>query len=308
MKYCVLLFCVLSIGVFQARAQSASPTPPPKVVVSNQNNFPTQSSIDARFNDLRALEIRRTKESTAGNPLGDIEQRFYRKPNKEEVKILAPAPSMLEKYAAFLRQPDTGIVKLNADSSCVQTPEIIVAKESCLSYTMPGAGTAYSFRAESYRLPRLADLTLVKDVLKTDGVLQQGIMVNLGDVPLESVTLQSKGMKYLLDFTPPEDGAGLLKTGGQLSKGVRADGFVYGLGFYVRGLTTFALRSIAYKGRFMRSVNGFSYNELGFDKRKDVVVVFRLIEKSANGDITLLWKMLSRQNSPSLKIEQAAKK
>ena len=301
MKYVVLLFVVLT-GAFGASAQTATPTP--RVVVSTPSNFPTSRDTDARFRDLNALEIRRTKEAGTFKPLAEIEQEFYRKPNKAEIKILAPAPNLLEKYAAFLRQPDTGIIKLNADASCVRTPELVVAKESCLQYTMPGAGTAYSFRVESYRLPRLADLILVNDVLRTNGAMQQGIMVNLGDMPLEDVTLQTGGLKYLLDFKPAEDGDALLETSERLSRGVKSDGFVYGIGFYVKKPTTYALRSIAYKGTFVRTVKGVSYNELDFDKRKDIVVAFRLIEKDASGNATILWKILSCQNAPGLKLKQ----
>lgn len=308
MKHCVLLLFVLSTGVLCARAQTATPTPITSATPRQRLNFPTSRDVNERFNQLNALETPRTRVDENANPLGEIEQKFYRKSNKKEVQILAPAPSLLEKYAAFLRQSDAGIVKLNADSTCVESPEIIVAKEDCLSYTMPGAGTAYSFRIESYRLPRLADLILAKNVLKTDGILQQGIMVNIGNVPLEEVSLQSKGMKYLLDFKPAEDGAALLKTGEQLSKGVKADGFVYGMGVYVKTDTTFVLRSIAYKGKFMRSIKGVTYNELDFDKRRDIVVAFRLIDKEANGNVTILWKILSRENAPPLKLGQAAKK
>lgn len=304
MKYCILFLYMFSVGVICASAQSPAPSPTPKSTRVKMSN-PVGRDSNATFDQLRALEVRRTRESSVGNPLDEIKQRLYRKTNKEEVQILAPAPYLLEKYAAFLRQPDAGIIKLNGDSGCVESPEIIVAKENCLQYTMPGAGTAYSFRVESHRLPRLADLMLSKDVLKTDGVLQQGIMVNLGDVPLEDINLQARGLKYLLDFTPAANAASLLETDRQLSKGIKADGFIYRLGFYAKDQTTFALRSIAYKGKFMRSVKGLAYNELDFDKRKDIVVAFRLIEKDANGNITILWKLLANRNAPTLKNEQA---
>jgi len=284
-------------------AQTATPTPQPRTKSPKRIISPRDSN--ATFDQLAGLDIPRTRESSVNNPLGEIEERIYRKASKEEVQILAPAPHLVDKYAIFLRQSNVGIIKLNADSSCVESPEILVAKENCLQYTMPGAGTAYSFRVESYRLPRLADLVLSKDVLKTDGVLQQGIMVNLGDIPLENISLQTKGLKYLLDVKPVSDIESFLKLDRELSKGIEADGFLYRLGFYAKEQSTFALRSIAYKGKFFRSIKGVTYNELDFDKRKDIVVVFRVVEKEKNGNISILWKVLSNSNAPALKMEPA---
>lgn len=260
---------------------------------------------NSTFDQLRSLEIiQKREELPLNNPLNELKRVIYRKPNKEEIQILAPSPSLLDKYAIFLRQPDVGIIKLNGDKSCIENSEIVVAKEPCLAYTFPGAGTAYSFRVESYRLPRLADLILSKGILKTDGVLQQGIMVNLGNIPLQDVTLQTKGLKYLLDFKPIADVKSLLKIDNELSKGIQADGFLYRLGFYARNQETFVLRSIAYKGKVMRSVKKIQYNELDFDKRKDILVAFRVVEIDTTDNVTILWKILSQGNAPTLNIEQ----
>ncbi len=304
MKHCILFLFMALFGGLNANAQIPNPTPQPAPRRTRSNPTVVRDS-NSTFDQLRALEIERKKEELpVNNPLNELKRIIYRKPNKEEIQILSPSPAVLEKYAVFLRQPDVGIIKLNADSSCVESSEIAVAKETCQQYAIPGAGTAYSFRFESYRLPRLADLILSKGILKTDGVLQQGMMVNLGDVSLQDVTLQTKGMKYLIDFKPAADVENLLEIDRKLSKGVEADGFLYRLGFYVNDQVTFALRSIAYKGKYMRSVKGILYNELDFDKRKDIIVVFRVVETEANGNITILWKMLSQGNAPVLKIKQ----
>jgi hypothetical protein len=220
------------------------------------------------------------------------------------MKVLVPSSDYLNKYALFLKEPNTGIIKLNSDSSCAETTIVITAKEKCLQYSMPGAGTAYSFRLESHRIPHLADLILSENVLKTDGVLQQGILVKLGDVPLDSITLQSKGLKYLTDFVPSTDTENLAKFDRQLIDGIKVDGFIYGLGLYATDQTTYALRSIAYKGKVERFVNGITYNELDFDKRRDIIVAFRILEKEPNGNITIAWKILSNENAPTLKIKQ----
>jgi hypothetical protein len=306
MKYWIVFLCMIILSSLYVNAQTTGPTPQPpsRPVRSGSRSSMPITRDNTSFEQLRALEIRRTKEDLLENPLAELGNTIYRKPNKEEIRILNPSAYLLDKYAAFLDQPDVGIVKLNADSSCFEELNVVVAKETCLQYSMPGAGTAFSFRVENYRIPRLADLILSKDVLKTDGVLQQGILVKLGDISLENVSLQTKGLKYLVDFKPAVDLESLLKNDQELSKGIEADGFLYRLGFYVSDQTTYALRSIAYRGRFMRSIKGITYNELDFDKRKDVVVAFRIVEKDAGGNITLLWKILSEINAPVLKKEK----
>jgi hypothetical protein len=307
MKYWILFFFLVSFNVFNINAQVSNPTPSPTPVRVSPGARPNAGIVrdNGTFDQLRSLEITQKREELPlNNPLNELRRILYRKPNKEEIKILAPSPSLLEQHAVFLRQPDAGIIKLNGDTSCLENSEIVVAKETCLAYTFPGAGTAYSFRVESYRLPRLADLVLSKGILKTDGVLQQGIMVNLGNVPLQDVSLQSNGLKYLLEFKPVADLKSLLKIDNELSKGIAADGFLYRLGFYARNQQTFILRSIAYKGKIMRSVKGTQYNELDFDKRKDILVAFRVVETDKSGNVTILWKMLSQGNVPTLKIEQ----
>lgn len=253
------------------------------------------------FYDLGTLDIKQINVNDLEASRRRLEETIYRSPTKEEIRPLNPSAYLLEKYASFLRQDDTGIVKLNSNAECGINPNVIVAKENCLQNPIPGGGSAYSFRMENYRLPQLADLILLKDVLKTDGVFQQGIMVRVGDVPLENLALETAGLKYLFDFKPAENLADLRQNDAKFSKGVQDGGFLYRMGFFVDEKTTFALRSIAYKGKVERSVSGVKYNELDFDKRKDVIVAFRVVEKDAGGNITILWKILSRRNSPTLK-------
>ena len=46
---------------------------------------------------------------------------------------------------------------------------------------------------------------------------------------------------------------------------------------------------------------------MNYDKRNDVTVVFRVVEKDANGDLTILWKEISRKNSPEIKLDAKGK-
>ncbi len=226
---------------------------------------------------------------------------LYRKPSKKELKAIEPSRELFVKYAAFLRQPDTGLTKLIDDKGCADNTKVVVATEDCLKYTMPGAGSSFSFRTETYRIPRLADLIYTDKSFQSPGVWLHGIFVKLGDLPLENVDLGTKGLKYLVDFQPEPDFEKVKEINLQLTKGVVSDGFLYRRGLYIVKNTTFALRSIAYEGKYFRAVKDLTYNEFDFDKRKDVLVVFRIVEKDEDGNVTILWKLLQEKDSPELR-------
>ena len=226
---------------------------------------------------------------------------IYRKASKEELKAVAPKPELFEEFAGFLRQPNTGLTKLINDTGCSENTKVVVITEDCLKYTMPGAGSSYSFRIENYRIPRLADITFTENSFQVTGKYLHGILVNIGDVPLTEVNLQTAGLQFLRDFQPEIDYAKAKEIDDNLSEGIKQNGFLYRRALYTVENTTFVLRSIAYDGKYFRAVHGITYNELDFDKRKDIIVAFRIVEKDEDGNITILWKILSSKKSPKIK-------
>ena len=233
---------------------------------------------------------------------------LYRKPTDREIKAVEPRRELFEKYAQILSQPNTGLTKLIDDKGCAVNTKVVVATDACLQYTMPGAGSSFSFRTQNYRLARLADLTFTDQSFQASGVLLHGIFVNLGDVPFERADLQTAGMKYLVEFQPEPDYDRGRALDLQLTRGVRRDGFLYRRGLYIVENATFALRSIAYGGKYFRAVEGVTYNEFDYDKRRDVIVVFRVVEKDAAGNVTILWKELQDKDSPDIKRAKVAEK
>lgn len=301
-----ILICSVCNGLSQNNQTSSSSSSSSSSSQSSsgggQMTMQDQKQINSRFDNLRAVEL----QQNAGKPMQrilDEEIRpLYRKPNKKELANLTPSQSLLTQYEKFLKQPDTGIFKLSADSTCAANAQVVVATETCLSNNIPGAGTAYSFRVESHRMLHLSDLVLEKDVIRTGSLMQQGLLVNLGNIELDQISLQTPGLKYLLEFNPSMKQEEIQTFEEKLSKGIKADGFIYGYGLYVENQKTFALRSIAYRGKFQRAVSGVTYNEMEFDKRKDIVVVFRIVEKDANGDLTILWRELQTKDSPKIEL------
>lgn len=290
-------------------ATSAPPSSPP-TTQNNSNIYQQQQDLrqqqmmqrqrEQDFLRLQMLELSANNQNLfPENVRRDIDA-LYRKTNKKELKLLKVNEGDKQKYGLFLKSDKTGLVKLISDLGCSANAKVIVASENCLKYSMPGGGSSYSFRTEDYRIPQLADLRFADSIFEASGILSHGIFTGIGDIPLENVDLQSSGIKYLADMKPVTKYDEAVKLRQSLLKGMMKDGFFYGSRIKAVENMTYILRSIAYAGEAPRAVNGITYNELDFDKRKDVIVAFRIIRKEDDGSITLLWRELARSKSPKM--------
>lgn len=301
-----LLFALAILFNATAMAQitgTVTPTPTPRPG-SRQAGQPAVAADTERFDRMRVLDMMADRNRKGSHPLLDPKKGIYRRPGKEEIAVLAVAEPVAARFAKFLEQPDTGIVKLNAESSCISDEDVVVASEKCIAFKMPGSGASYSFRTESYRLPRLSDVILLNGVFKTGGVLQQVVMADIGDFPIEDVALETAAMKFLTELKPVRGSDEFMQFDSATAKGIEANGFTYRKGQLVKENTTFVLRSIAYRGNYIRAIEGVSYDELDFDRRRDVIVAFRVVDKDPSGNITILWKRLADVEAPRLKVKK----
>lgn len=225
---------------------------------------------------------------------------LYRKPTKKELKAVEPKPELLTKYAEFLRRRNTGLTKLISDAGCADNSRIVVATDECLKYTMPGAGSSYSFRINNYRIPRLADIIFTANSFQAPGILVNGIFVNIGNVPLDDVSLQTDGLEFLVNLQPESEFKRATEIDRKLIKGIKKGKFLYRRGLFAVENTTYVMRSIAYDGKYFRAVNGLTYNEFAFDKRTDIIVAFRIVDKDNADSVTILWKQLANKKSPKI--------
>lgn len=217
-----------------------------------------------------------------------------RKMTEEHKLRLYPSPEDKEKFAMFLRQPRTGLVRLLQSGECEDDPRVVQAVGSCLDAIppVPGGGTFYSFTSGSHQLRQLADLWLKGDLFRAGfagSVL--GVMTMLGDVPLESVKHESPGVNYLSALALPNSLAEARNQYRRNTTGFRGLGHKYGITAPVRQGTTYVLRSTTYK-----------FGD-ALDKRRkldDVVIAFRVVGTTADGSVTLLWRELRRQKTPRI--------
>ncbi len=226
---------------------------------------------------------------------------LYRKPSKEETVALEPSEQLRAQYSELVNSKNAGLMVLIPDRGCGTNQQVVKASKECSKYSFPGAGSSYSFRLNSYRIRRLADITFVKNSLIARGVMSGAVFVELGNVPIAEVDLNRPELKYLTAYMPVKNARDALNEAKRFAKGVKKNGFVYGRGVFATKGRTFAMRSIAYRGKFLRSEAGVTYNELNFDKRRDIVVAFRILELAADGSAIIVWKTLRDSKSPKLK-------
>ena len=303
MKKITLILVLITAGGGLANAQQtpqATPTPMQEGVRGRQSSQ-IRDDINRRSNELRNVENFPARSNRDSKIFREFIRPLYREPDKNELKILSPSAEDTAKFDEFLKQPRTGLIKLVPEKNCGSDGKVTSASPECLKYPIPGAGSSYSFRIDNYRLARLADLNYTGKAFRAFGVLTHGILASLGDVPLEQVNLQSNSVAQLMQLEPASNFKEAEEFALKLDKGVQNNEFTYRNILPATENTTYLLRSIAYKGNSVQSIQGVTFDEMELDKRKEVVVAFRVIRRDEDGTVTLLWKELASKNSPKLK-------
>lgn len=304
MKYlaaiCMILF---SASISSAWAFQTSSTPAPITVGTptpryNSNYDYEITKLKNKPKDEQIKQARENKEM-----LTKYVDPLYRLPTAKELSSVAIAPEIRSIFDSFLSRPNTGIFRITPDLGCAEVIGMARSEGDCLKYPFPGAGNAYSFRAPGYRMRSLSDLSFSGAKFFTPGALTQGILVKLGDLPIESLDIRSKGVVYLSAYQPASDLKTVSTANKRFELGTEVDGFHYANSAPVEMNMTYALRSIAYKGEVVQSFQGALYNELDYDKRRDVIVLFRTVGFDEAGTLIIIWREIWSSESPKLKTE-----
>jgi hypothetical protein len=258
-------------------------------------------AIISLFSVIRAQFNMGYEYPRRSNAYFDYVEAMYRKPTEKELKLVAVNTEFIEKYRTFLSKENTGIFRLIPDFGCNENRNIVVVKEECTKYSMPGSGSAFSFRKNGYRLWRLADLIYRENVLFSGSRYTQGILGALGDVDLEGLSLSSAGVKQLREFVPPSEYKVIEQQYKKIERGIIVGNVFFSNKMKVKEDSTYILRSIAYRGKSYTSVGTrVTYDEFEFDKRFDILIGFRVVKKDQDGSLLILWKELERKESPKL--------
>lgn len=212
-------------------------------------------------------------------------------PNNAEKQLLVLSPEEQEKFAHLINQPNAGGFRLlsphpvGAGFISINSPEFS---------RRPG----FSFYASSYSFTRkkhghgvngwdrntnwnLIDLRLLGGRLHS-GVADEslGLMVQLGDVPLEHVNEQTDGVAELAEFVPPTDYRAVVSLFEKNRCAYQRNGFRYASTAVAVVNNTYVLRST-------------------LNRRADQLIAFRVIRKDDEETLSIIWRKLKTYPKPS---------
>lgn len=196
-----------------------------------------------------------------------------------EKKFLAPSDEDRTAYAEFVGAHDRGLIRL--------LPREVYDKDTTL--TVRGGGAYYSFTRLTHAYGYGSDISLEQGFLKVGFAgADYGMLINVGDVPLEEVNTEHPSVKFLAAYSAvleePQARIEQRRFGG----GTSIDGLPYSERERARVKATYVVRSINYS-------------------ESDVLVAFRVIRKDTDGSLIIAWKMLKEFPIPDLirnKIQQ----
>ena len=224
----------------------------------------------------------------------DVSVSTHRVPGSREPRVLtrgplAPSDQDRANHAAFLTQPNTGLVRLLprqvAGSSFYRKPPVKIN----------GGGAYYSFAYRSHEYGDGSDLELGTPFVFKRGAEQPpyhylsvgfagadfGMLTNLGETPLETLTVNDSRAEFLRTYKPPQRESEARREYGRFHPGVTIDGVRYSGRLPVQVGVTYLLRSINYD-------------------TSDVLVAFRVVRQDKDESLIIAWKLLKQFGTPTL--------
>jgi hypothetical protein len=199
----------------------------------------------------------------------EIEELRKQLREKEE-QFLSVSEEDRARFADFLKQSDTGIIRL-------------LPREKYNDKTMiRGGGAYYSFTQLDHEYGRGSDISFGQGRFLTGFAgANFGFICDLGSTPIEQVTLDHPALQFPLTFASPTTEPEARQHQRLTSAGFSAAGFDYRRYVVAFEGRTYILRSIDYE-------------------TSDVLVVFRVIREDSDGSMVLLWKRLKKFSTPRL--------
>jgi hypothetical protein len=191
-----------------------------------------------------------------------------------EKKVLAISDSDREEFAAFLNEPEAGVIRL--------LPRELYDGNGKRRLAISGGGAYYSFVRKTHEYGYGSDIELSQDQLSVGFAgADYGLLLNLGDVPLGQVGSDQIATRVLLDYTPPTKEADIRAESRKLWKGIQLSGFTFKSRVPVNVSNTYLLRSIS-------------------PERSDILAVFRIVHKDTDGSVVLVYKVLKTFPKPTM--------
>ena len=193
-----------------------------------------------------------------------------------EKEFLEPTAEDRAQFATLLSEPNTGLIRLlpreKFDSSIV--------KDKTKTLMTKGGGAYYSFKRSTHEYGYGSDIELSSNHLSVGFAgYDYGMMLKLGDIGLEDLTLQLPAVRTLLDYTPAKTEADARTEHRKFGMGADVQGFVFKDRLPLEINTTYLLRSLTYPD-------------------SDIAVAFRVVRKDTDDSVIVAFKVLKDFSTP----------
>ncbi len=255
--FAALTWCA-AISVFSMTALAQSPMLPPP-----GGDFPDWVSPGLRDD----MPVRRGPET-------------LREPRVIKKGLLAPSIDDRIAFTTFLQDKNTGLIRLLPRQGYDREAFLADKKRN-----LRGGGAYYSFAHLTHAYGFGSDIALEQGNLSVGFAgADYGMLTNIGDTPLELITLDDVRTQDIAAYRPPRAETEAREEYRRVNstEGLTFDGFLYRKSLPVQENSTYLLRSIAYG-------------------RSDVLVAFRLARKDTDGSVIIAWKLLKQYPAPKLK-------
>jgi hypothetical protein len=192
--------------------------------------------------------------------------------------LLAPAEDDRQAAAEFLKQPDTGLIRLMPRESFDGQVYHIDSP-----ITIRGGGAYFSFARLTHVYGWGSDIALERDRLSVGFAgADYGMIADLGTVPLDEVTVEYPAAVSIANYKAPFHENDARREARRFANGgIKVNGLTYSSRVLPKIGNTYLLRSIVYD-------------------RTDVLVAFNVVRKDSNGSLIIAWKLLRSFHSTKL--------
>lgn len=192
-----------------------------------------------------------------------------------EKKLLAPSAEDRASYREFLKQEDTGLIRLLPREKYDETPDK-------MTLTVRGGGAYYSFARLTHAYGYGSDIELQQGYLSVGFAgADYGIIVRSGAVSLDEISLEHPSAFFLATYKAADNEPQARIEQRRFGTGDTIDGIKYGERVKAEVGMTYILRSI-------------NYHE------SDLLVALKVIRQDTDGSLIIVWKLLKKFPKPEL--------
>ena len=192
-----------------------------------------------------------------------------------EKKLLAPSAEDQTAFAEFLKQENTGLIRLLPREKYDETP-------NKTTLTVRGGGAFYSFERLTHDYGYGSDILLEQGGLSVGFAgADYGMIAKVGNVSLDEMSGEHPSAFFLANYKAANEEPSARAESTRFARGVTIDDVVYSHRVKAEVGMTYILRSIDYG-------------------RSDLLIGIKVVRQDTDGSLILAWKLLKKFPRPQL--------